>query len=95
MGTYFRYVCRFSRVKYQSTAVIIGAMLISPLMGPIMGFGLGLGISDFELIKRSFRNFATATIFSVITSTLYFLISPISEAQSELLARTHLRYTMY
>ena len=42
-----------------STAVIIGAMLISPLMGPIMGFGLGLGISDFELIKRSFRNFAT------------------------------------
>lgn len=71
-----------------STAVIIGAMLISPLMGPIMGFGLGLGISDFELIKKSFRNFATATIFSVITSTLYFLISPISEAQSELLART-------
>lgn len=71
-----------------STAVIIGAMLISPLMGPIMGFGLGLGISDFDLIKRAFRNFATATVFSVITSTLFFLISPISEAQSELLART-------
>lgn len=71
-----------------STAVIIGAMLISPLMGPIMGFGLGLAISDFELIKKAFRNFATATVFSVITSTLYFLISPISEAQSELLART-------
>ena len=71
-----------------STAVIIGAMLISPLMGPIMGFGLGLGIADFEMIKRSFRNFITATIFSVITSTLYFLITPISEAQSELLART-------
>ena len=71
-----------------STAVIIGAMLISPLMGPIMGFGLGLGISDFELIKRSFRNFAIATVFSVITSFIYFLISPISEAQSELLART-------
>ena len=71
-----------------STAEIIGAMLISPLMGPIMGFGLGLGISDFDLIKRSFRNFATATVFSVITSTLFFLISPISEAQSELLART-------
>ena len=53
-----------------------------------MGFGLGLGISDFDLIKRSFRNFATATVFSVITSTLFFLISPISEAQSELLART-------
>ena len=58
-----------------STAVIIGAMLISPLMGPIMGFGLGLGIYDYDL-------------FSVITSTLFFLISPISEAQSELLART-------
>lgn len=71
-----------------STAVIIGAMLISPLMGPIMGFGLGLGIYDYELIKRSFRNFAMATVFSVITSTLFFLISPMGEAQSELLART-------
>ena len=75
-------------LNMNSTAVIIGAMLISPLMGPIMGFGLGLGISDFDLIKRAFRNFATATVFSVITSTVYFLISPISEAQSELLART-------
>lgn len=75
-------------LNINSTAVIIGAMLISPLMGPIMGFGLGLGISDFDLIKRSFRNFVTATVFSVITSTFFFLISPISEAQSELLART-------
>ena len=71
-----------------STAVIIGAMLISPLMGPIMGFGLGLGITDFELVKRSLRNYLTATFFSVVTATIYFLISPISEAQSELLART-------
>lgn len=71
-----------------STAVIIGAMLISPLMGPIMGVGLGLGINDFELIKKSFRNLAVATLFSVITSTLYFLISPLNEARSELLART-------
>ncbi len=71
-----------------STAVIIGAMLISPLMGPIMGFGLGLGIYDFELIKQSARTFALATLFSIITSTCYFFISPISEAQSELLART-------
>ena len=68
-----------------STAVIIGAMLISPLMGPIMGFGLGLGITDFDLVKR---NYLTATLFSVVTATIYFLISPISEAQSELLART-------
>lgn len=71
-----------------STAVIIGAMLISPLMGPIMGFGLGLGIADFDLVKRSLRNYLTATLFSVVTATIYFLISPISEAQSELLART-------
>lgn len=71
-----------------STAVIIGAMLISPLMGPIMGIGLGLGIDDFELIKKSFRNLAIATIFSILTSTLYFLISPLNEARSELLART-------
>ena len=71
-----------------STAVIIGAMLISPLMGPIRGFGLGLGITDFELVKRSLRNYLTATVFSVVTATIYFLISPISEAQSELLART-------
>ena len=71
-----------------STAVIIGAMLVSPLMGPIMGFGLGLGIADFDLVKRSLRNYLTATLFSVVTATIYFFISPISEAQSELLART-------
>lgn len=71
-----------------STAVIIGAMLISPLMGPIMGIGLGVGINDFELLKRAFRSFTVATIFSVLTATLYFALTPIAEAQSELLART-------
>lgn len=71
-----------------SAAVIIGAMLISPLMGPIVGMGLGIGIYDFELLKRAFRSFATATIFSVLTATFYFAITPIDEAQSELLART-------
>lgn len=71
-----------------STAVIIGAMLISPLMGPIIGLGLGIGIEDFELIKRSMRNLAVAAVFSIIASTLYFLISPVSEGHSELLART-------
>lgn len=75
-------------LNVNSTAVIIGAMLISPLMGPIMGFGLGLGINDFELFKKSIRNFAIATFYSVVASTLFFIISPISEAQSELLART-------
>ena len=75
-------------LNVNSTAVIIGAMLISPLMGPIMGFGLGLGINDFDLIKRSFRNLALATVASIMASTLYFLITPLSDAQSELLART-------
>lgn len=75
-------------LNVNSTAVIIGAMLISPLMGPIMGIGLGLGINDFDLIKKSFRNLAIATIFGILTSTLYFLLSPLNEARSELLART-------
>lgn len=57
-------------------------------MGPIMGIGLGVGINDFELIKKAFRNLLIATIFSVLTSTLYFLLSPLNEARSELLART-------
>ena len=71
-----------------STAVIIGAMLISPLMGPIIGLGLGVGIEDFDLLKRSFRNLSVAAAFSVLASTMYFLISPVSEGHSELLART-------
>ncbi len=71
-----------------SAAVIIGAMLISPLMGPIIGMGLGLGTYDFDLIKRSFRNLAMAAAFSVLASTIYFLISPVNEGRSELLART-------
>lgn len=75
-------------LNMNSTAVIIGAMLISPLMGPIIGLGLGLGIVDYDLVKRSLRNFAFAVIVAILTSTLYFLISPISTAQSEILART-------
>lgn len=71
-----------------STAVIIGAMLISPLMGPIIGIGLAVGIHDFDLMKRSFRNLFMATLFSVATSCIYFLISPVNEGHSELLART-------
>lgn len=71
-----------------STAVIIGAMLISPLMGPILGIGLGVGINDFDLLKRSWKNFLIATLVSVLTATCYFLITPMAEAKSELLART-------
>ncbi len=71
-----------------STAVIIGAMLISPLMGPIIGIGLGVGIHDYELIKRSIRNLVMAAGFSVLASTIFFMISPVNEQHSELLART-------
>ena len=75
-------------LNVNSAAVIIGAMLISPLMGPIMGMGLGIGILDYSLIKRSFRNLAIAAAVSIVTSAIYFLISPLSENRSELLART-------
>jgi uncharacterized hydrophobic protein (TIGR00271 family) len=71
-----------------STAVIIGAMLVSPLMGPIVGFGYGIGILDFALIRRSLVNLAIAAAISLATSTLYFMVTPLAEAQSELLART-------
>jgi uncharacterized hydrophobic protein (TIGR00271 family) len=75
-------------LNVNSTAVIIGAMLISPLMGPILGIGLGVGINDLELIKKALKNLGLATGISVITSTIYFSLSPLSDAQSELLART-------
>lgn len=75
-------------LNVNSTAVIIGAMLISPLMGPIMGIGLGAGTNDFALIQKSFRNLSIAATLSILTSAFYFLITPLHEAQSELLART-------
>lgn len=75
-------------LNVNSTAVIIGAMLVSPLMGPITGIGLSLGVNDFEMLKAAWRNFLLMVGVSLVTSTVYFLISPISTAQSELLART-------
>ena len=71
-----------------STAVIIGAMLISPLMGPIIGFGFALSTYNFELVKKSARSFFFGLTISLIISTLYFFISPLTEAHSEILART-------
>ncbi len=71
-----------------STAVVIGAMLISPLMGPIMGIGYGIGVYDFPLIRKSVVSLAVATLIAFLTSTVYFMLSPLSEAHSELLART-------
>ena len=75
-------------LNVNSTAVVIGAMLISPLMGPILGIGLSLGTNDIGLFKDSGRNLLIALVISVLTSALYFWLTPLHEAQSELLART-------
>lgn len=75
-------------LNVNSTAVIIGAMLISPLMGPIMAIGMGVAINDFGLVYRALKNFALAVGLSILTSSLYFFISPVKVPGSELLART-------
>lgn len=71
-----------------STAVIIGAMLISPLMGPIIGIGMAVGIMDFDILRQSLRNLLVAALVSVGVATLFFMVSPVGENHSELLART-------
>lgn len=71
-----------------STAVIIGAMLISPLMGPIIGMGYSMGVYDFNLLKESLRNFLFMIVVSLITSAIFFTLPLITSTQSELLART-------
>ena len=81
------FICSIG-LNVNSTAVVIGAMLISPLMGPIIGVGLGVGILDLELIRRALKNLATAAGISVLSSTVYFLITPLNDAQTEILART-------
>lgn len=75
-------------LNINSTAVIIGAMLISPLMGPINGMGYSIATYDFELFKKSIKNFSFAILASLVASTVYFALSPVSTAHSELLART-------
>ncbi len=72
-----------------SAAVIIGAMLISPLMSPILGIGLAIGINDRETLWKSCQNFLIATIASIGTSCLYFYITPFGDATPEILARTN------
>ncbi len=77
-------------LNVNSIPVIIGAMLISPLMGPIIGFGLSLGINDMELLKKSLKNLGVMVAISLLASTLYFLLSPLDmEHPTELLARTN------
>ncbi|APA93702.1 DUF389 domain-containing protein [Myroides sp. ZB35] len=75
-------------LNVNSTAVIIGAMLISPLMGPIVGAGFALGTYNFLLLKIAIKNLIIATIVSLLVSAIYFYISPFKDVQSELLART-------
>lgn len=75
-------------LNVNSTAVIIGAMLISPLMGPLMGIGLAVGTNDIDLLQKGIKNLTIASIISILTSALYFFISPIHTVNSELLART-------
>ncbi|WP_194850053.1 TIGR00341 family protein [Nonlabens antarcticus] len=72
-----------------STAVVIGAMLISPLMGPIVGMGLGVAINDGRMLRRSLINLGVMVVLSLITATLYFMLTPISELTPELEARTY------
>jgi len=75
-------------LNMNSVAVVIGAMLISPLMGPINGIGYSIATYDFKLLRISLKNFGFAVLTSLITSTIYFAMSPISTAYSELLNRT-------
>ena len=77
-------------LNVNSIPVIIGAMLISPVMGPIQGFGFGLGIQDNRLIKDSLENFGIMVVISIAASALFFILSPLTlENPSELLARTN------
>ncbi|WP_460879233.1 DUF389 domain-containing protein [Pontibacter rugosus] len=71
-----------------SGAVIIGAMLISPLMSPILGVGLSVGINDREMLVDSLKNLALAAVAGLIVSALYFSVTPLGEPTNELLART-------
>ncbi|MCW8980697.1 MAG: DUF389 domain-containing protein [Altibacter sp.] len=76
-------------LNVSSAAVVIGAMLISPLMGPIVGVGLSVAINDVETLKRSLINLGVMVFLSVLTAFLYFKLSPLTEETPELLARTY------
>ncbi|MDC7999633.1 DUF389 domain-containing protein [Aequorivita todarodis] len=76
-------------LNVSSTAVVIGAMLISPLMGPIVGVGLSVAINDVDTLKRSMMNLGVMVFLSVLTAFLYFKLSPLTEETPELIARTY------
>lgn len=71
-----------------STAVVIGAMLIAPLMGPVLGIGVSLAINDLSMLKQAFQNFLVMVFLSVVTATLFFALFPLQQESSELLSRT-------
>jgi uncharacterized hydrophobic protein (TIGR00271 family) len=71
-----------------STAVVIGAMLISPLMGPILGVGMSIAINDIDTLRRSLKNFTVMVVISILTAYLFFEFFPLRDESSELLART-------
>ncbi|WP_298248000.1 DUF389 domain-containing protein [uncultured Christiangramia sp.] len=76
-------------LNVSSTAVVIGAMLISPLMGPIVGIGMAVAINDVDTLRRSFVNLGIMVGLSVLTATVYFFISPVKNETPELVARTY------
>lgn len=76
-------------LNVSSTAVVIGAMLISPLMGPIVGVGLSVAINDVETLRRSLINLSVMVVLSVLTAFIYFSVSPLTELTPELEARTY------
>jgi uncharacterized hydrophobic protein (TIGR00271 family) len=75
-------------LNVSSTAVVIGAMLISPLMGPILGVGMSLAINDIDTLRRSMINLLVMVSLSIVTAFLYFKLSPLTELTPELEART-------
>ena len=81
------FVCSIG-LNADSTAVVIGAMLISPLMGPILGVGLSVATNDIDTLKKSMINLGTMIVLSLLTAALCFLILPLYEGNSELFART-------
>ncbi len=81
------FICSIG-LNVNSVAVVIGAMLISPLMGPIRGIGLSVGTNNFKLLIYSLVNFGIATVVSILASFLYFKLMPFKDETSEILART-------
>lgn len=76
-------------LNVSSTAVVIGAMLISPLMGPIVGLGFSVAINDVDTLRRSLINLGVMVILSLVTAFLYFQVSPLTQLTPELEARTY------